>query len=243
MTPSSGSIKSPVPDKQEHRRLVDDDQHRLEPAQRAIGAPVLRELDRRALEVAAILLELRFEAREQRKRIGRRPGEARKNLVVVQPPDFLRALLDDRIAEGYLAVTRQHGPVAVPQGKNRRGMDHYFAVYPRAEEGSTDASAPCQPQIQRDARCHDQKAGARRRGAAVDGIDDDQEARDNEDRRRNGIADRAEWARSGGLAPAQHEQRQSPRCPRTARWQSRCSWSAHRRCPVSTSSWPRSPGR
>src|SRR6185503_19282484 len=44
--------------------LVGDDQERLEPAQHAIRAPVLRELDRRAHQVA-VLRELRLEQLEQ----------------------------------------------------------------------------------------------------------------------------------------------------------------------------------
>ena len=76
---------------QERRRLVEHDQHRLEPAQDAIGAPVLRQLDGRALEVAAVLLELGFEAREERERVGGRPGEPGEDPVVVEAPDLLRA--------------------------------------------------------------------------------------------------------------------------------------------------------
>ena len=52
---------------EERRLLVHDDEHRLEPAKSTVGAPVLGELDGGALEVAAMLLELGFEAREQRK--------------------------------------------------------------------------------------------------------------------------------------------------------------------------------
>ena len=123
-TPSSGSIEIARARQQEHRRLVEHDEHRLEPPQRAIGTPVLRELDRRALEVAAILLQLRLEAREQRERIGGRAGKPREDLVVVQAPDFLGALLDDRVAERHLAVARQHGAIAMPDGENRGGVDH-----------------------------------------------------------------------------------------------------------------------
>ena len=47
---------------QERRLRVRDDQHRLETAQHAVGAPVLRELDGRPLEIAAILFELRLES-------------------------------------------------------------------------------------------------------------------------------------------------------------------------------------
>ena len=58
-------------------------QQRLEAAQVAIAAPVLRELDRGARQVAE-LLELAFEALEQRERIGRAAGEAAEHLAVAE---------------------------------------------------------------------------------------------------------------------------------------------------------------
>ena len=76
---------------QERRGLVEHDQHRFEPAQDAIAAPVLRQLHGRAFQVAAVLLELRLEPREQREGIGRRAGKARQDAIVVEPPDLLRA--------------------------------------------------------------------------------------------------------------------------------------------------------
>ena len=56
---------------------------RLEPAQDAVGAPVLGELDRGAHQVALVLLELGLEALEQREGVGRAAGEAGEHLVVV----------------------------------------------------------------------------------------------------------------------------------------------------------------
>ena len=117
-------MRSPVPDSRNVDVLVEHDQHRLEPPQDAIAAPVLGQLDGRPLEIAAILLELRLEAREQRERVGGRAGEAGENPVVVEPPDLPRALLDDGLAEGHLAVAGQHGAVAVADGKNCRAVKH-----------------------------------------------------------------------------------------------------------------------
>ncbi len=116
-------MRSPVPDSRNVAFAVGDDEHRLEPAEDAIGAPVLGQLDRRALEVAAILFELRLEAREQREGIGRRSGEAGQNAIVVQPADLPRALLDDRLAERHLAVAREHGAIAVADGQNRGAVE------------------------------------------------------------------------------------------------------------------------
>jgi hypothetical protein len=104
---------------QEHRALVEDDEHRFEAAQQAIAAPVLGQFDRRALEIAAVLFELRLEPREEGEGIGRRAGEAGQDAVVVETPDLARPPLDDRLPEGDLAVARQDRAVAVPDGENR----------------------------------------------------------------------------------------------------------------------------
>ena len=58
-------------------RLVGDREQRLEPAEAALGAPVLGQLDRGAGEIAAVLLELLLEQLEQRERVGGRAGETR----------------------------------------------------------------------------------------------------------------------------------------------------------------------
>ena len=55
--------------------LVGDRHHRFEPAQIAVGAPVLGELDAGAGQLAGILFELGFEPLEQRERVGGRAGE------------------------------------------------------------------------------------------------------------------------------------------------------------------------
>src|SRR5262249_60388125 len=60
---------------QERGRLVGDDQERLELAEHLVRAPVLGELDRGALEVAAVLLELGLETGEEREGVGRRARE------------------------------------------------------------------------------------------------------------------------------------------------------------------------
>ena len=63
---------------------IGDREHRLEPPQDAVGAPVLGQLDRRADEVALVLLELGLEALEQGECVGRRAGESGEHLVVMQ---------------------------------------------------------------------------------------------------------------------------------------------------------------
>ena len=95
----------------ERRRLVRDAEQRLEPAQAAVGAPVLRELDRGAREVA-VLLQLALEPLEQREGIGRAAGEPGDHASLVQPAHLARIRLHDGVAERDLAVAA-HGDETV----------------------------------------------------------------------------------------------------------------------------------
>jgi len=56
--PGAGEHEEPL--------AVHHHEHRLEPPQRAIRAPLLRQLDGGALELSPVLFELRLEAGEQR---------------------------------------------------------------------------------------------------------------------------------------------------------------------------------
>ena len=76
--------------------------------QEFVGPPVPRQFHRRPAQVAVILLQLGFEAAEQSKCVGRRPGKTRDNLVVIKPPDFLGRMLDHRFAKRDLAVPGQN---------------------------------------------------------------------------------------------------------------------------------------
>src|SRR3982751_3654458 len=93
-------------------------QHRFEPAQDAIGAPVLGELDRRAHEVALVLVELRLEALEQRKGVGRAASKACEDAVLVEPADLLGTALDDYVAKRDLSVAAERNAHAAANGKN-----------------------------------------------------------------------------------------------------------------------------
>src|SRR2546422_5666999 len=102
-------------------------QHRLQPPQDAVGAPVLGELDRRAHQVALVLVELAFEALEQRKGVRRAAGESGEDAVLVQAPDFLRAAFDDDVAEGHLAVAAERHARAAAHGKNGGAVEGFHA--------------------------------------------------------------------------------------------------------------------
>ena len=124
---------------QERRLAVGDDQHRLEPPQEAIGAPVARELDRCALEIAAILFELRLEAREQREGVGGGSGEAGEDRLVVEPANLAGAVFQTRCCRASPARPRRapSGP-----GAARRGWWSRESLVPSMPQGSLRKSGP-----------------------------------------------------------------------------------------------------
>jgi len=77
---------------------IGDRQHRLQPTQDAIRAPVFGELDGGAQQIALMLLELGLEALEQGERVGSAARETREQPFVVKAPDFTRRLLDHHVA-------------------------------------------------------------------------------------------------------------------------------------------------
>src|SRR5712672_95708 len=120
----------------QHQRhlLVGDDHHGFEPAQIAVGAPVLGELDRGAHELAGILLELGFQPLEQREGVGGRAREAADDVAVREPAHLAGIGLDDGLADRDLAVAADgHDPAladrqdggAVPGVGGIRGRLHW----------------------------------------------------------------------------------------------------------------------
>src|SRR5262249_52970274 len=82
------------------------------------------------LEISAVLLQLRLEAREQRERVGGGSGKAGENPIVVEAPDLLGGLLDDGLTEGDLAVAGHHRAVAMADGEDGCAVKrHRFGVY------------------------------------------------------------------------------------------------------------------
>src|SRR6185503_19151875 len=89
-----------------------------EAAQVTVGAPVLGDLDRCALQVAAVFLELALEALEQRERVSGAAGEAAEDLVVVEPAHLARVALDPDVAHRHLAVAAERDLAASANAKN-----------------------------------------------------------------------------------------------------------------------------
>ncbi len=112
---------------------VHDDEHGLEAPEHPIRPPVLGELDGRALEIAAILLQLGLEPRKKSERVSGGACETRQDSIVVEPPYLSRVVLDDGGAEGHLPVARHHRLVAVAHGQNCSGLEHgLFGAYQRS---------------------------------------------------------------------------------------------------------------
>ena len=109
-------------------------QQRFQVAQNAVRAPFLGQFHDAARQVAVELLQLGFEAREQREGVGRGAGETGQDLVVVEPAQLSGGRLSGLPAQGDLAVAGHHDfAVAAhtqdccrtdsPPGTRRHGWD------------------------------------------------------------------------------------------------------------------------
>ena len=112
-SPSSGSITSPVPGKNECALGIRYDQQRFQVAKRAVLAPFLSQLDRGFLQIARKLLKFPFEPLKKRNRIGRRASKTSYDLVVVKTAGLSRRVLHHVVAHGHLAIGDQHHSVVL----------------------------------------------------------------------------------------------------------------------------------
>ena len=127
-------MTSPGSGEQEARLPVGHDQEGLESAQDAVGAPVLAELDRGALEVAAVLFELGFELREEAQGVGGRSREAGQDLAVVEAADLAGGVLDHGRAQGDLAVAGDRAAPEVADGEDGGSVEG--GGHPREPSGA-----------------------------------------------------------------------------------------------------------
>ena len=104
----------------QHQRhlLVGDDHHGFEPAQIAVGAPVLGELDRGAQQLAGILLELALQPLEQGKRVGGGAGKAADHVAFAQAAHLLGIGFDDGLPDRDLAVAANDHGAALADGED-----------------------------------------------------------------------------------------------------------------------------
>jgi hypothetical protein len=106
----------------EARPLVGDDEHRLEPAQVPIGAPVLGQFDAGARELAGILVELGLEPFEQREGVGSGAGEACDHVALGETANLAGIGFDDRLAHADLAVAADDDLTALSHHQDGRRM-------------------------------------------------------------------------------------------------------------------------
>ena len=114
-------------DDERHVR-VGHHQERLQAPQRAVGAPLLRQLHRRPRQVAAVFLQLRLEALEEREGVRRRAGEAGHHAAVVQLAHLARGGLHHGLADGDLAVPRDGDGAAMAHRHHGGGAEHRHSL-------------------------------------------------------------------------------------------------------------------
>src|SRR4051812_1607206 len=93
----------------------------LEPAQDAVAAPVLGQLDGRALQIAGIALQLLFELLEQRESVGSGAGKTSQQLAPVQGAHLLGVGFHDRLPDGDLPVPTQRDLAVASDRKDGGG--------------------------------------------------------------------------------------------------------------------------
>jgi hypothetical protein len=93
-------------------------EHRFQPAQNAVGTPVLRQLDRGTLQLPLMLIELGLEALEQRECIGSRTGKAGQHAITVKTSHLACGRLHHDVAERNLAVAAEGDRRAATDGED-----------------------------------------------------------------------------------------------------------------------------
>ena len=131
--PSSGSITSPLPES----RNVDFASATISSASRWRSERSVRHSlassTAAARQIAVIFLQLVFEAREKRKRVGRAAGKSGEDLVVEKAARLFRVVLDHAFAHGDLAVGGEHDFVVLADAQNR-GAVHLLAFLRRSHQ-------------------------------------------------------------------------------------------------------------
>src|SRR5215216_1705980 len=87
--------------------------------QHLVCAPLFAELNRSALEISVILLELALEPRQKRERVSSRSSKTGQNLIVVEPADLSCACFHDGFAHGHLPVSRKRNASIFPYEQHR----------------------------------------------------------------------------------------------------------------------------
>src|SRR5690606_35218611 len=97
--------------------------------QQPIRTPILGQLDRRAGEVALVLLELALEALEEGEGVRRPAGESGQHLILVEPAHLAGVGLHDRVSERHLSVAAERHPPVAANAEYRRAVDVHAASW------------------------------------------------------------------------------------------------------------------
>src|ERR1700676_2894913 len=92
----------------------------------AVGAPLLGKLHYGARQVAVKLLELRFEAREQRERIRGGSGKSGQDPVAIKTAQLARRRLQNFLAERHLPVSSHDDFPIAADAQDGGGTYLYF---------------------------------------------------------------------------------------------------------------------
>ena len=102
---------------------VGDQQQGIEMPQNFVRSPVLCELNDGSGQVAVVLFEFGFEAREEREGVGGGTRESRDDTVLVKAAEFLRGAFEDFRSDGDLTVTSHHYFAVSADTQDRRGAN------------------------------------------------------------------------------------------------------------------------
>ena len=122
---------------------VADHEQGLEPAQRAVLAPILGQLDGGAHDVF-ILGQFCLELLEQRDAVRRAAREPRQRFAAGKPPHLMRAVFDDRLVERHLTVAGDGQLAVAPHRENSRRANLH-AEAPAAERAASPRASSATP--------------------------------------------------------------------------------------------------
>ena len=105
--------------------FIGDGEHGFEPAENAIGAPILGQLDDGAAGIFRVFGELFLEAFEEGERIGGGAGETGQDLAVADPADFDGIVLGDDGAQGDLTVAAEGDLIVFADGEDCCGSSRF----------------------------------------------------------------------------------------------------------------------
>src|SRR5947209_18274351 len=124
------------------------DHHGLQPAQIAIGTPVLGELDGGAGELPGILLELGLKPLEQGESIGGSAGEAADHITLAEAADLLGICLDHGLPNRDLAVAADHDAALLADGEDGGAVPVIGRRRLHARSGACEACRHCAAKVQ-----------------------------------------------------------------------------------------------